>query len=45
MYQPDFNAISGLIGQLNNDELKQILNDDAKFEDLLKDFEQVRENA
>lgn len=41
MYQPDFSSISGLISHLNNDELKEIINDDTKFEDLLKDLEQV----
>lgn len=41
MYQPDYTAALGLITHLNNDELKELLNDDLKFENLLKDTNQV----
>ena len=35
-------AASGLINNFSNDELKELLNDDEKFEELLKDVQQVK---
>lgn len=39
--EPDIPAALGLLNHLNNDELKELLNDDAKFEDVVKDIKQV----
>ncbi|CAH0402731.1 unnamed protein product [Chilo suppressalis] len=43
MIQPDMSAAMGLLSHLNTDELKEILNDDNKFDAVLKDVEQVKE--
>lgn len=46
MYQsnqePDIPAALGLLSHLDNDELKELLNNDGKFEDIVKDIKQVR---
>lgn len=34
-------AISGLLNHLNVEELREVLNDDKKFEELIKDFKGV----
>jgi ESCRT-I complex subunit VPS37 len=39
--EPDIPAALGLLSHLNNDELKELLNNDGKFEDIVKDIEQV----
>lgn len=42
MYQqPDYSQALGSINHLNNDELKELLNDDVKFEEMMKDLKQV----
>ncbi|XP_043268346.1 vacuolar protein sorting-associated protein 37B-like [Venturia canescens] len=41
--EPDIPAALGLLNHLNNDELKELLNDDAKFEDLVKDAKQFKD--
>ncbi|XP_059487416.1 vacuolar protein sorting-associated protein 37B-like isoform X1 [Neocloeon triangulifer] len=38
--EPDLSAGMGLLAHLNVDELKDIVNNDGKFEDLLKDLKQ-----
>ncbi|CAG9791498.1 unnamed protein product [Diatraea saccharalis] len=43
MIQPDMSAAMGLLSHLNTDELKEILNDDNKFDAILKDVGQVKE--
>lgn len=40
--EPDYAAAVGLLHQLSNDELKEMLNDDDKFAELLKDVNEVR---
>lgn len=39
--EPDIPAALGRLNHLNNDELKELLNDDGKFEDIVKDIQQV----
>lgn len=39
--EPDIPAALGLLTLLSNEELKDILNDDSKFEDIVKDIKQV----
>lgn len=39
--EPDIPAALGLLSHLDNDELKELLNDDGKFEDIVKDIKQV----
>lgn len=39
--EPDIPAALGLLSHLTNDELKELLNDDSKFEDIVKDVKQV----
>lgn len=41
--EPDVPAALGLLAHLSNDELKDILNDDGKFEDIVKDIKQFKE--
>ncbi|VVC99742.1 vacuolar protein sorting-associated protein 37B [Leptidea sinapis] len=43
MIQPDFPSAMGLLAHLNSDELKEMLNDDAKFDLVLKDVKQVKD--
>lgn len=40
--EPDIPAALGLLSHLTNDELKELLNDDSKFEDILKDVKQFK---
>lgn len=42
MIQPDYPSAMGLLAHLNSDELKEMLNDDSKFDSVLKDVKQVR---
>jgi hypothetical protein len=39
--EPDYPAALGLFSHLNADELKELLNDDIKFDDMMKDVKQV----
>lgn len=39
--EPDLTAAMGLLTHLNIEELKEILNDDSKFEDMIKDVKQA----
>lgn len=39
--QPDFPAALGLLSHLNGEELKELLNNDSRFEDMMKDLKQV----
>ncbi|KAG7197971.1 hypothetical protein KM043_016203 [Ampulex compressa] len=41
--EPDIPAALGLLSHLNNDELKELLNNDTKFEDIVKDIKQFKE--
>lgn len=41
MIQPDYPSALGLLAHLNSDELKEMLNDDTKFDTVLKDVKQV----
>lgn len=41
MIQPDYPTAMGLLAHLNSDELKEMLNDDTKFDTVLKDVKQV----
>lgn len=41
MIQPDYPSAMGLLAHLNADELKEMLNDDTKFDSVLKDVKQV----
>lgn len=44
MIQPDYPAAMGLLAHLNSDELKELLNDDSKFDEtVLKDVKQVKD--
>lgn len=43
MIQPDYPTAMGLLAHLNSDELKEMLNDDTKFDTVLKDVKQVLE--
>ncbi|XP_043520667.1 vacuolar protein sorting-associated protein 37B-like [Frieseomelitta varia] len=40
--EPDIPAALGLLSHLTNDELKELLNDDSKFEDIVKDVKQFK---
>ncbi|EZA54027.1 hypothetical protein DMN91_000268 [Ooceraea biroi] len=40
--EPDIPAALGLLSHLDNDELKELLNDDGKFEDIVKDIKQFK---
>lgn len=39
--KPDCAAALGLLSHLNADELREVLNDDKKFEDMIKDLKEV----
>lgn len=39
--EPDLSAGMGLLAHLNVEELKDIVNNDGKFEELIKDLKQV----
>lgn len=39
--EPDIPAALGLLSHLDNEELKELLNNDGKFEDVVKDIQQV----
>ncbi|XP_054016472.1 vacuolar protein sorting-associated protein 37B [Hylaeus anthracinus] len=41
--EPDIPAALGLLSHLNNDELKELLNNDVKFEDIVKDIKQSKD--
>ncbi|XP_020707243.1 vacuolar protein sorting-associated protein 37B [Athalia rosae] len=41
--EPDIVAALGLLSHLNNDELKELLHDDAKFEEIVKDVKQFKD--
>lgn len=41
MIQPDYPSEMALLSHLNSDELKEMLNDDAQFNVVLKDVKQV----
>lgn len=41
--EPDIPAALGLLTHLNNDELKELLNNDGKFEDIVKDIKQFKD--
>lgn len=41
MIQPDYPTAMGLLAHLNSDELKEMLNDDSKFDSVLKDVKQA----
>ncbi|XP_063218256.1 vacuolar protein sorting-associated protein 37B [Bacillus rossius redtenbacheri] len=41
--EPDYPAAMGLLSHLNVDELKEMLNDDAKFDEMMKDVKQFKE--
>ncbi|XP_032688335.1 vacuolar protein sorting-associated protein 37B isoform X2 [Odontomachus brunneus] len=41
--EPDIPAALGLLSHLNNDELKELLNNDGKFEDIVKDIKQFKD--
>ncbi|XP_013184222.2 vacuolar protein sorting-associated protein 37B [Amyelois transitella] len=43
MIQPDYQSAMGLLAHLNSDELKEMLNDDAKFDAVLKDVKQIKD--
>ncbi|KAG7303621.1 hypothetical protein JYU34_012152 [Plutella xylostella] len=43
MIQPDYPSAMGLLAHLNSDELKEMLNDDTKFDAVLKDVKQVKD--
>ncbi|XP_059053088.1 vacuolar protein sorting-associated protein 37B [Achroia grisella] len=43
MIQPDYPSAMGLLTHLNSDELKEMLNDDTKFDAVLKDVKQVKD--
>lgn len=43
MIQPDYPSTIGLLAHLNSDELKEMLNDDTKFDSVLKDVKQVKD--
>ncbi|XP_041971625.1 vacuolar protein sorting-associated protein 37B [Aricia agestis] len=43
MIQPDYPSAMGLLAHLNSDELKEMLNDDAKFDSVLKDVKQIKD--
>lgn len=40
--QPDYPAALGLLQHMNSDQLKEILNDDEKFDDFIKDMPQMK---
>lgn len=41
--EPDIPAALGLLTHLNNDELKELLNNDEKFEEIVKDIKQFKD--
>lgn len=41
--KPDCAAALGLLSHLNADELREVLNDDKKFEDMIKDLKEFKE--
>ena len=41
--EPDVPAALGLLAHLDNDELKELLNNDGKFEDIVKDIKQFKD--
>lgn len=41
--EPDFAAALGLFSHLNAEELKELLNDDSKFDDMMKDIKQIKD--
>jgi len=40
--QPDYPAALGLLQHMNTDQLKEMLNDDTKFDDFIKDMPQMK---
>ena len=40
--QPDYPAALGLLQHMNSDQLKEILNDDDKFEEFIKEMPQLK---
>jgi len=40
--QPDYPAALGLLQHMNSDQLKEILNDEEKFDDFIKDMPQMK---
>lgn len=43
MLQPDYPSALGLLSHLNSDELKEMLNDDSKFDIVLRDVKQIKD--
>ncbi|XP_054714185.1 vacuolar protein sorting-associated protein 37B-like [Uloborus diversus] len=43
LFTPDYSHLTGFIKHLNADELKDILNNDEKSEDIIKDLKQVKD--
>ncbi|GFG35660.1 hypothetical protein Cfor_11448 [Coptotermes formosanus] len=41
--QPDYPAALGLLSHLNAEELKELLNNDSRFDDMMKDVKQIRD--
>lgn len=41
--EPDYPAAVGIVSHLNSDELKEMLNDETKFEELMKDIKQFKD--
>ncbi|XP_071561292.1 vacuolar protein sorting-associated protein 37B [Temnothorax nylanderi] len=41
--EPDIPAALGLLSHLDNDELKELLNNDGKFEDIVRDIKQFKD--
>lgn len=41
--EPDYPAALGLFSHLNAEELKELLNDDNKFDDMMKDVKQIKD--
>jgi ESCRT-I complex subunit VPS37 len=39
--EPDYPAALGLLSHLNLEELTELLNNDSKFDDMMKDVKQV----
>lgn len=41
--QPDYPAALGLLSHLNAEELKELLNNDSRFDDVMKDVKQIKD--
>ncbi|KAJ4426621.1 vacuolar protein sorting-associated protein 37B [Periplaneta americana] len=41
--EPDYAAALGLFSHLSAEELKELLNDDSKFDDMMKDIKQIKD--